>query len=198
MNPFKTGELISKQRKKLKMTQQELAEKLGVTNKAISRWETGRGYPDVEMIPLLADCLNLSVEELLSGEYNSLHTPTKKPKHLVTALVIYALSFIISLLFSIAIGLLNISDHSTYNYYAGSIVLYISLIVFFSAAMLWIRKHYLVFALSIMYTCVELMRLPIAPFSFISLPGFVTFILQFIPPVVFFIMLYNRKESLNE
>ena len=58
MDAAKIGALIAQQRRKLGMTQAELAERIGVTNKAISRWETGRGYPDIELIPDLAKILD--------------------------------------------------------------------------------------------------------------------------------------------
>lgn len=69
MNAKKTGALIAVLRKQKGLTQSELAEKIGVTNKAVSRWETGRGYPDVETLPDLAFVLDVSVQELLDGEY---------------------------------------------------------------------------------------------------------------------------------
>lgn len=68
MDAKKTGELIAALRREKGMNQKDLADKLGVTNKAISRWETGRGYPDIELLPALADALGISVQELLSGE----------------------------------------------------------------------------------------------------------------------------------
>lgn len=68
MNAKKTGELIAKLRKEKCMSQNDLAERLGVTNKAISRWETGRGYPDIEMLPKLAKEFGISIQELLDGE----------------------------------------------------------------------------------------------------------------------------------
>lgn len=68
MDAGKTGGLIARLRKEKKMSQTELAEKLGVTNKAISRWETGRGYPDIELLPELSRVLGISVQELLDGE----------------------------------------------------------------------------------------------------------------------------------
>ena len=68
MNPEKTGLFISQQRRKLKMTQKDLANKIGVTDKAISRWETGKGYPDIEIIPSLASALSVTLTELLNGE----------------------------------------------------------------------------------------------------------------------------------
>lgn len=68
MDAKKTGALIAKLRTEMKMTQTDLAERLGVTNKAVSRWETGRGYPDIEILPELAKVLGISVQELLDGE----------------------------------------------------------------------------------------------------------------------------------
>lgn len=63
-----TGKFISAQRKQLSMTQQDLADKLNLTNKAISKWETGEGYPDISVLPALAEVLNVTVDELLKGE----------------------------------------------------------------------------------------------------------------------------------
>lgn len=68
MNPEKAGAFIAELRKQKNMTQKELAKKLGVTDKAISRWETGRGYPDIEVLPDLAKILSVSINELLVGE----------------------------------------------------------------------------------------------------------------------------------
>ena len=50
------------------MTQQQLAEKLNVSDKAISKWETSRGYPDISLVEPLADALGVSVIELFSGD----------------------------------------------------------------------------------------------------------------------------------
>ena len=68
MDAKKTGALIAALRKEKGWSQTELAERLGVTNKAVSRWETGRGYPDVELLPLLAQELGVAISELLDGE----------------------------------------------------------------------------------------------------------------------------------
>lgn len=68
MNQYVTGTMIKRLREDGKMTQQELAEQIGVSDKAISKWETGRGYPDITLIEALADILGVSVIELFSGE----------------------------------------------------------------------------------------------------------------------------------
>ena len=68
MDYKKTGNLIKKIRKERNMTQMELAESLGVTDRTISKWETGRGFPDVSLLKPLAETLGITVTELLEGE----------------------------------------------------------------------------------------------------------------------------------
>lgn len=68
MKQDKTGKFIAECRKKQKLTQEQLAEKLGVTSKSISRWENGRTMPDVSLFEPLCKELNISVNELLKGE----------------------------------------------------------------------------------------------------------------------------------
>ena len=65
MDKFKFGEYIYQKRKKLNITQDELGKRLGVTNKAVSKWEVGETLPDVTMLAPLAKVLNVSVDELL-------------------------------------------------------------------------------------------------------------------------------------
>ena len=68
MNQEKIGKYISELRKEKGMTQVELAEKLGITDRAISKWENGRGMPDISLIVPLCEILDISINELLSGE----------------------------------------------------------------------------------------------------------------------------------
>lgn len=65
MDHFKTGETISKKRKEFGFTQRQLAELLGVSFQAVSKWENGAAYPDVVMLPKLAAVLNTTVDALL-------------------------------------------------------------------------------------------------------------------------------------
>lgn len=67
MDTNATGRFIAELRKQKGYTQKELAEKLMVTDKAISRWETGKGLPDTSLLKPLGDILGVSVSELLSG-----------------------------------------------------------------------------------------------------------------------------------
>ncbi len=68
MNQYVTGAFIKHSREKRKLTQAQLAECLNVSDKTISKWETGRGYPDIVLLQPLAEALGLSVTELLAGE----------------------------------------------------------------------------------------------------------------------------------
>jgi transcriptional regulator with XRE-family HTH domain len=71
MDNKKVGSFIASLRKEKGMTQKELADKLNVTNKAVSKWETGEGYPEITTVPELAEILGVNVSELLNGERNA-------------------------------------------------------------------------------------------------------------------------------
>lgn len=68
MNQEKIGKFIAELRKDNNMTQVELANKLGITDRAISKWENGRGMPDLSLLKPLCEILGISINELLSGE----------------------------------------------------------------------------------------------------------------------------------
>ena len=68
MDKYVTGAVIKKLRENKKMTQEDLADKLFVSSKAVSKWETGQGFPDISLLESLAKALYISVIELLSGE----------------------------------------------------------------------------------------------------------------------------------
>ena len=68
MNQEKIGKFIAELRKEKNMTQQELADKLGVTDRAISHWENGRRLPDYSLLKELCDTLSISINELFAGE----------------------------------------------------------------------------------------------------------------------------------
>ena len=67
MDHYVTGAAIRALREKLGMTQAELAEKICVSDKAVSKWETGRGFPDVSLLEPIGKALRVSVPELLCG-----------------------------------------------------------------------------------------------------------------------------------
>ena len=68
MNQYVTGAVIKELREKHNLTQSELAEKLNVSDKTISKWETGKGYPDITLLEPIAAAFGISVTELISGK----------------------------------------------------------------------------------------------------------------------------------
>lgn len=68
MDQVKIGRFISQRRKSQNLTQMQLAEKLGITDRAISKWETGKSLPDSSIMLELCDILKITVNDLLSGE----------------------------------------------------------------------------------------------------------------------------------
>ena len=69
MNTYVTGATIRQLREKRNLTQAELAEQIGVSSKTVSKWETAKGLPDISLLQPLAQALNISVIELMSGEH---------------------------------------------------------------------------------------------------------------------------------
>ena len=68
MDQIKTGELIKRFRTELGLTQRELAERISVSDKAVSKWETGNGCPDVSLLSVLAEVFGTDIQVLLTGE----------------------------------------------------------------------------------------------------------------------------------
>ena len=87
MDTVKIGEFIKAQRNSLNMTQKELAEKIGCTDKAVSRWETGKGLPDSSFLIPLSKELNISINELLSGEKIIPETNSLKEAEIVNKII---------------------------------------------------------------------------------------------------------------
>ena len=113
MNQVKIGKFIQELRKEKKLTQEDVAKRLGVTDRAISKWENGRGLPDYSLLKPLCELFDISVNELLSGKHilekdykrvsdenivNSLNNNKKVKKNYILIIFIMILSF---LLFSV-------------------------------------------------------------------------------------------------
>lgn len=67
MNQYVTGAVIKELREKNKMTQLQFAKQIGVSDKTVSKWETGKGYPDITLLEPIAETFSVSVAELISG-----------------------------------------------------------------------------------------------------------------------------------
>ncbi len=78
MNLLKIGKFIAEQRKKNGLTQMQLAEMLNITDRAVSKWETGKSLPDSSIMLELCRILNISVNDLLSGEVVSMENYNKE------------------------------------------------------------------------------------------------------------------------
>ena len=82
MDQIKIGRFIAERRKKASLTQMQLAEKLGITDKAISKWERGIAMPDTSIMLKLCDILGISVNELLCGEKIDMENNNQKNEQL--------------------------------------------------------------------------------------------------------------------
>ena len=78
MNQTTIGKYIARKRKEQNLTQEQLAEQLGVSNKTVSKWENGKGMPDSSIMLDLCNELKISVNELLSGEMIKMNNYNEK------------------------------------------------------------------------------------------------------------------------
>ena len=68
MNQDKIGKFIAKKRKEKNLTQIQFAEKLGVSDRSVSNWENGKNMPDMSLFPIISKELNITINDLMSGE----------------------------------------------------------------------------------------------------------------------------------
>ena len=78
MNQIKIGKFIAQRRKNAGLTQIQLAEKLGITDRAVSKWENGKAMPDSSIMLELCDLLKITVNDLLSGEVVTMENYNKE------------------------------------------------------------------------------------------------------------------------
>ena len=83
MDQIKIGKFIANRRRELGLTQVQLAEKLNITDRAISKWETGKSLPDVAIMLELCNILGISIKELLSGERINMENDIQKNEQLL-------------------------------------------------------------------------------------------------------------------
>lgn len=135
MDKEKLGAFVQTLRKEQHITQKELAEKLCITDKAVSKWERGLSYPDISMLEPLSDALQVSVLELLQGERmpaeepipieqvrqvldNSLQLSDKElhRKHVISKSIIILVCVILLLLISIILNIMNLTGLTNYSH----------------------------------------------------------------------------------
>lgn len=121
MNQEAIGKFIADCRKEKNLTQMQLAEKLNITNRAVSKWETGKSCPDVSIMLELCDILGITVNELLSGERITMENYKKKAEENLMELQAKKdraqKSLLRIELIWLAIALLLIPVHFAINYY---------------------------------------------------------------------------------
>ena len=122
MDQEKIGKFIFSRRNKLKLTQMELANKIGVTDKAVSKWERGKGMPDYSLFIPLCDALGITVNELLAGERNTkddeiitkyMKEKDKKNKVKIISVVIVS----VLILFCFVFGIFFFNSYKTIKMY---------------------------------------------------------------------------------
>lgn len=119
MNNKKTGQFISVLRKELGYNQKDLAEKLNVTDKAVSKWETGRSAPDVSMLLPLSEVLGVSVTEILKGEricQEEIHTASNEV--IVMTLKKSKVKIMVAIILVVIILIGLICSYPAYHYFS--------------------------------------------------------------------------------
>ena len=111
MDKYQFGEFVYQRRKQLHMTQDELGRKLGVTNKAVSKWETGETLPDIQLLESLASTLDVTIDELLTQVKPEVKVELIKDKRPILISVILGIISIL-LVISLVIVILFKDDSS--------------------------------------------------------------------------------------
>lgn len=142
MNQDKIGKFISKVRKEKKLTQKQLAEKLGITDRAISKWENGKSMPDLSLLKPLCDILDITINELLNGDYISKNDKNKNLEENIVNAINYSkkkqniselLFYLFILLFGTLMLIMSMSIFSTpigFTMWYSIIGTYILMIIF--------------------------------------------------------------------
>lgn len=121
MNQEKIGKFIAACRKECGYTQAALAEKLGITDRAVSKWETGKSMPDASIMLELCDLLKINVNELLTGEHIAMESYKEKAEEKLIEMqekkVMAQKSLLRTELVWLAIAIILIPAHLAINYY---------------------------------------------------------------------------------
>ena len=161
MNQIEIGKFIAKCRKEKKLTQAQLAEKLNITDRAVSKWETGKSMPDSSIMLELCEILGITVNELLSGEEIDMEIYEKKADENLIALkrkdennmtknVILSILFSAALLIGImvcAICNIAISGNLTWSFIPVSSIVFAWVITF--PSIIWGKRGIIVSLISL-------------------------------------------------
>lgn len=179
-----TGKIINTKRKEKGLTQIQLAEQLNVSNRAVSKWENGDGFPDISLLPDIAGVLEITIDELLTGSKPEpvLQTVSNENKN-DKLLNDFKICFVISMFFSIFSALLG-SITEIYCIWAFPILFYTHWEIMFAAVSLFFTiTGYLVFFVSTTRLHLEFSKQEI--FEISSKKGLVMTFISIIFPLTF-------------
>ncbi|WP_221644917.1 helix-turn-helix domain-containing protein [Listeria booriae] len=127
MNSANIAEVISKRRKELGLTQKQLADKIAVTDKAVSKWERGVGLPDTSLLPSIAEALDIDVQTLFTGGKQNTNRKNNSLRNYLIGLVIIFAMLLLGFIFSIITAVSNGNDilwlYNIIDVFAGIIIL---------------------------------------------------------------------------
>lgn len=185
MDPKSTGLRIAEKRKEKGLNQIQLGEILNVSNRTVSKWEKGDGYPDITLLPAIADALDITIDELLTGKAaETVTVPAENPLSKKDKLLHeFKIIFIISLFLSIFSSLLG-GITEAYCIWAFPILFYTHWEIMFAAVSL------MAMVVSIMLFCVGVFRLhpDYTKSEIISLckrKGLILFVISAVFPIFF-------------
>ncbi len=142
MNQEKIGKFIAMVRKKKTLTQKQLAENLGITDRAVSKWENGKSMPDLSLLKPLCEILDITINELLNGEYISKKDKDKSLEENIVDAINYSkkrqnnydiMFYLFILLFGVIMIIISMSIFSTpigFTMWYSIIGTYVSMIIF--------------------------------------------------------------------
>ena len=180
MDLKKTGSLIAQRRKELELTQSQLAELVGVTDKAISRWETGRGFPDAAYLQPLAQALELSITEIVNGELTRPETAAQQADDAVLSMFRYGrkmLWTVATVLLAVAGAMLLLSPLYALGQGAGCLLVLGVYFLILAAVLPRLRKGgspklMQNLALAMLPICLVLQMLPVSAALVFTGPGY--------------------------
>lgn len=150
MDAKKTGKIISTKRKEKGLTQIQLAEILNVSNRAVSKWENGDGFPDISLLPVISSALGITIDELLTG--NAPASVNNEQKDSSKILHQYKLIYTASIFFGLFSAILG-GVTELYCIWAFPILFYTHWEIMFAAVSVFF------FVLSVMAQVIGLIRL---------------------------------------
>ena len=123
------GELIAILRKTKGLTQKDLSEMLNVSDKAVSRWERGESYPDIELIPVIAKLFGITADELINGCLEEKATKSRREPGMGASFrTLSLISAMLSILALITAAIINIGFFRCYVAFFASLILHVAAI----------------------------------------------------------------------